>query len=56
MRIAIIKDGHAFRIEAPARTKIFNGDRAMSVDSDFVCVSGKWGYPFPRGHGSVHEI
>jgi hypothetical protein len=40
-QIAIIKDGHAFRIEAPARTKIFNGDRAMNVDFDIVSVNGE---------------
>jgi hypothetical protein len=40
-QIAIIKDGNIFRIEAPAATKIFNGDRAMEVDFDIVCVDGE---------------
>jgi hypothetical protein len=40
-QIAIIRDGHAFRIEAPARTKIFNGDRAMNVDFDIVSLDGE---------------
>jgi hypothetical protein len=41
MRIAIVRDGHAFRIEAPAGTKIFHGDRSMDVDFDIVCVDGE---------------
>jgi hypothetical protein len=41
MRFAIIKDGHVFRIEAPAGTKIFNGDRAMNVDFDIVSLNGE---------------
>jgi hypothetical protein len=41
MRIAIIRDGHVFRIEAPARTKIFHGDRSMDVDFDIVSVNGE---------------
>ena len=40
-QIAIIKDGHAFRIEAPAGTKIFHGDRAQDVDFDIVSVDGE---------------
>jgi hypothetical protein len=46
-QIAIIRDGHAFRIEAPARTKIFHGDRSMDVDFDIVCVDGEM--HLPRG-------
>jgi hypothetical protein len=40
-QIAIIRDGHAFRIEAPAGTKIFHGDRAMDVDFDIVSLDGE---------------
>lgn len=39
--IAIIKDRRVFRIECPAATKVFNGDRAMSVDFDIVCLDGE---------------
>jgi hypothetical protein len=39
--IAIIKDRHVFRIEAPPETTIFNGDRAINVDSDIVSVNGE---------------
>jgi hypothetical protein len=39
--IVIIKDGNVFRIEAPAATKVFNGDRALNVDFDIVCVDGE---------------
>jgi hypothetical protein len=41
MQIAIIKDGHAFQIEAPAGTKIFHGDSAQDVDFDIVCSAGE---------------
>jgi hypothetical protein len=34
-------NGHVFRIEAPARTKIFHGNRSMDVDFDIVCVDGE---------------
>ena len=40
-QIAIVKDGHVFRIEAPSGTKIFQGDRSMDVDFDIVCVDGE---------------
>jgi hypothetical protein len=40
-QIAIIRDGHVFRIEAPARTTIFNGDRTMNVDFDIVSLNGE---------------
>jgi hypothetical protein len=40
-QIAIIRDGHAFRIEAPAGTKIFHADRSMEVDFDIVSVDGE---------------
>jgi hypothetical protein len=41
MRIAIIRDGHVIRIEAPSGTKIFNGDRAQDVDFDIVSLDGE---------------
>jgi hypothetical protein len=41
MRIAIIRDGHAFRIEALPGTKVFNGDRAINVDFDIVSLNGE---------------
>jgi hypothetical protein len=40
-QIAIIKDGHVFRIEESARTKIFHGDRAQDVDFDIVPLDGE---------------
>jgi hypothetical protein len=39
--IAIIKDGNVYRIEAPAETKLFHGDRALNVDFDIVSVNGE---------------
>jgi hypothetical protein len=41
MRIGIVRDGHAYQIEAPARTKIFYGDRSMWVHFDLVCLDGE---------------
>ena len=40
-QIAIIRDGDAFRIEGPAGTRIFHGDRSMDVDFDIVCVDSE---------------
>jgi hypothetical protein len=40
-QFAIIRDGHAFRIEAPSGTKIYHGDRSIDVDFDIVCVDGE---------------
>ena len=39
--IAIIKDRKVFRIQCPAGTKVFNGDRAMNVDFDIVSLDGE---------------
>jgi hypothetical protein len=39
--IAIIKEGNAYRIEAPPETKLFHGDRALNVDFDIVSVDGE---------------
>ena len=39
--IAIIKERNVFRIEVPQGTKVFNGDRALSVDFDIVSVKGE---------------
>jgi hypothetical protein len=38
--IAIIRNGQVYRIEAPADTKIFHGDREMDVDFDIVVADG----------------
>jgi hypothetical protein len=40
-QIAIMKDGHAFRIEAPARAKIFHAEPSLDVDFDILCVDGE---------------
>jgi len=40
-QFAIIRDGHAFRIEAPSGTKIFHGDRSKDVDFDILSVGGE---------------
>ncbi len=39
--IAIIKDRQVFRIECPAGTKVFNGDRSQAVDFDIVSLDGE---------------
>jgi hypothetical protein len=39
--IAIIKDCNVYRIESPPGTKVFSGDRSLSVDFDIVSVDGE---------------
>ena len=38
--IVVIRDGLTYRIECPAGTKVFNGDRTASVDFDIVVSDG----------------
>jgi hypothetical protein len=40
--IVIIKDGKAYRIEAPESVKIWNGDRALDCDFDMVSLDGEF--------------
>ena len=40
-QIVIIRDRNVFRIDAPPRTKIFNGDRDLGIDFDIVSVDGE---------------
>jgi len=39
--IEVIKDRTVFRIDAPLGTKIFNGDRSLSIDFDIISLNGE---------------